>query len=474
MLNKGKELNKPAVCSKEIIKGYENLSELICDLLEWHAIEEQSSYNPAKAEEYSARYKNIVARLAKSSAKKIVLSGVIKRNKLSATETFILVRFLVLLFCRNNIKKSYMAESFIKYCGSIVPKQEIMSFFIDGKNKLVENGIVDIKEGVLILKKPLLIKAENYNKKNTKTKKLTLEPEAVIKELDKYVIGQDEAKKQIVAAVFEHILKCEAVKKGSNTVFSKNNVFISGPTGSGKSYICQCLARILKIPFVHADATQYTQAGYCGTDIGNMFLPLLPPLAKKGKLPLSIIFIDEIDKIHSGSEKWGSSSTNVQSELLRILEGNTFTGDVKGEGTLNIDISQVLFIVGGAFEDLHTNHKNNQIGFDRRCDIFTKTLTADDYINYGMLPELIGRFGYFVQLHYLDKSDLRKILLNPHNGPVQQYAELLNNDKPFDESIIEEIIDITYKKQLGARGLNQKVGQFFQKAFLEKSVKVDL
>lgn len=456
------------------IKGYENLSELICDLIEWHSIEEQSGYNTAKAEEYAVRYKNITARLAKSSSKKIVLSGVIKKNKLSETEVFILVRLVTLLFCRDNLKRNYMAESFMKYCGLIaISKQEVLSIFLDKKNKLVESDIIGIRDGGLILIKPLLIKAENKDK-SIKVRQLTLNPAAVLKELDKYVIGQDDAKKQIVAAVFEHILKCEAIKKGSNTIFNKNNVFISGPTGCGKTFICRTLAQILKLPFVHTDATQYTQAGYSGSDIGNMFLPLLPPLAKKGKLPLSIIFIDEIDKLHAGSERWGVSSTNVQNELLRILEGNTFTGEVKGEGTLNVDISQVLFIVGGAFEGLHTNHQSVQIGFDRMRDRYTKTLTADDYIAYGMQPELIGRFGYFVQLRGLEKDDLRKILLNPNNGPLKQYAELLNDKNRIDEDLIEDIIDKTYEKQLGARGLNPRVGQLFQKAFLEKSVKVDL
>ena len=444
-------------------------------MLEWHAIEDQSSYNPAKAEEYTARYNNIAERLAKTSPKKTVLSAVIKENKLSAAEKFIIVRLAVLSFIKENLKRPYMPESYVKYCGTIASKQDILSVFLDRQNKLLEKGIVTMRDGTFLLKRPLLVNFENTEVRDIKPKgqSITLDPAAILKELDKYVIGQEEAKKQIVAAVFEHILKCEAVKKGSSTVFNKNNVFISGPTGCGKTSILQSLAHILKIPFVHTDATQYTQAGYSGADIGNIFLPLLPPMARKGKLPLSIVFIDEIDKLHNGSEKWGSSSTNVQSELLRILEGKTFMGEIKGEGSLNIDISQVLFIVGGAFEDLHKNRKNVQIGFDRKRSTY-KTLTAEDYISYGMLPELIGRFGYFVQLQDLKKDDLRKILLNPHNGTLQQYAELLNNSEPIDEAVIEEIIDSTYKKQLGARGLNQKVGQLFQKVFLEKSVEVEL
>ena len=135
----------------KMIKGYENLSELICDLIEWHSIEEQSGYNTAKAEEYAVRYKNITARLAKSSSKKIVLSGVIKKNKLSETEVFILVRLVTLLFCRDNLKRNYMAESFMKYCGLIaISKQEVLSIFLDKKNKLVESDIIGIRDGVLI------------------------------------------------------------------------------------------------------------------------------------------------------------------------------------------------------------------------------------------------------------------------------------------------------------------------------------
>ena len=471
----GKTLKKDTEIKAVTVKGYKNLPELICDLVEWHAVEDQASYNSAKVGEYTARYNNIVGRLAKTSPRKLLLSAIIKENKLSSADIFILLRLAALSFCRDGLKRSYMPETYIKLCGGIVSKQDILSVFVDRKSKLFENGIVFMKEGGILLKRSVLINSEVSEKQVTSSKgeSLTLDPAAILKELDKYVIGQEDAKKQIVAAVFEHILKCEAVKKGSSTVFNKNNVFISGPTGCGKTFILQSLARILKIPFVHTDATQYTQAGYSGADIGNIFLPLLPPMARKGKLPLSIVFIDEIDKLHNGSEKWGSSSTNVQSELLRILEGKTFMGEIKGEGSLNIDISQVLFIVGCAFEDLHKSRKSVQIGFDRKRSTY-KTLTAEDYISYGMLPELIGRFGYFVQLQDLKKDDLRKILLNPHNGTLQQYAELLNDSNPIDEAVIEEIIDSTYKKQLGARGLNQKVGQLFQKTFLEKSVKVEL
>lgn len=447
---------------------YTSRAQLLEDLFAWNDL-----FGPATKEaQCRESFQDIHARLLHSNGDKLPIAGFIQKHKLSQAEVLLLLR-VSLLHIRRMMCSLYEIPALMKAGEIIASNRELVSILLDRKSALFTEEIFALAGGRIDLRKNLLM--ASTQKKSSKTRKRTLNPQRVLAQLNKYVIGQDEAKKQVVAGIFEHLTKCAHAKGGQT--FHKSNIFISGPSGTGKSYMCECLAKILKIPFVHADASQYTQTGYIGMDVSDVLRPLAKE-AKAGKLPISIVFIDEIDKIRQGSEReGGATSTNVQAEILRLIESTHYLIEnrlLSGKSVNGVDISQVLFIAGGAFENLQVKHADKTVGFAQAPIVQTRTLTADDYINYGMMPELIGRFSYFVQLKSLDKEDLRQILLNPHNGPLQQYKELLHTSTQVSPTTIEHLLNEACERHLGARGLHQQVGQLFQEAFLENKVQIEM
>lgn len=448
------------------VKKYASRTELIEQLTYWHA----KCGIAIREAECVELFKEIVARLKKTDGKKVPMAGLVQQYPLNNTELFLLLFLGTSQLLRIITPSTCKVTALLQQAQTFAPTKEVLETLFDGKSVLLARGILRLSGGVVDLKRnPLL--ADPPRKAIGQTRR-TFTPQRVLAELDKYVIGQEEAKKQLVAGVFEHLAKCA---QNPDMPFTKNNIFISGPTGCGKTYLCQCLARILKIPFIHADASQYTQTGYVGMSVGSILNPLRPLAKAKNKLPLAIVFIDEIDKLREGSDRWGISSANVQAELLRMIESRYFTTEESFSHQMTEwEISQVLFVMGGAFEKLQVRHADKSVGFTPAPAVREKRLSADDYIGYGMLPELMGRFSYFVQLHPLEKEDLRRILLNPHNGPLQQYKTLLRTTVPLQPELVEEMVNLAYERRLGARGLHQQVGKLFQQHFLERSVKVCL
>lgn len=453
--------------TKKQVKKYTSRAQLVEDIIRWNDLA-----GPATKEaEYVQTLKDIHARLLRSNGEKFPLAAFVQKHPLSQAELFLLLRISVLDLQRTMMRSFFQVPYLLEKGQVFGLRQELVSILLDRKSVLFTEGIFTFSDGQIVLKRNFL-SAPAVKKR--RPKKRTLNPKQILAELNKYVIGQDEAKKQVVAGVFEHLMKCANAKKGQT--FNKSNIFISGPTGSGKSYMCECLAKILKIPFLHIDATKYTQTGYHGQNVGDILKPLYDFIKEKNKLPVSIVFIDEIDKLREGNERWGVSSTNVQAELLRLIEASRYNLERRGPlaTTVECDISQVLFVVGGAFEHLQVRHADKTVGFAHTPVVQERTLTADDYIGYGMMPELIGRFSYFVQLKGLEKDDLRQILLNPHNGPLQQYKDLLHTSTRVSPEVVETLINSAYERHLGARGLHQQVGQLFQDAFLENKVQIEI
>ncbi len=451
--------------SKKITK-YTSRAQLIEDIVNWN----DSPVSACKEAEYIQTLKDIRKRLLHSDGRKIQIADFVQKHDLSDVELFLLLRISILYLQRTFNTSSFQIPSLLTKGQIFGTRQEVISILLDHKSILFTEGIFIGAGDRIDLKVNFLIAPAS----KCKTKKRTLNPRRVLAELNKYVIGQEEAKKQLVAGVFEHLTKCANAKKGQ--IFNKSNIFISGPTGTGKTYMCQCLAKILKIPFIHADASQYTQTGYVGMDVSDILRPLIPH-SSAGKMPIAIVFIDEIDKIRQGSEgHGGAASTNVQVELLRLIESTRFRLQDRSfiRNVMNFDISQVLFIVGGAFESLQVKHTYKSVGFTHAPFVKKETLTADDFIAYGMIPELIGRFSYFVQLKGLEKEDLRKILFNPHNGPLQQYKDLLHTSTKVSPETLETLLNNACERHLGARGLHQQVGQLFQTQFLEKAVQIEI
>ena len=353
-------------------------------------------------------------------------------------------------------------------CSFCSKHKDTVTKLIVGESVAICNECVDLCQNLLV------------DRIDSKTvDELNLDPKQIRQHLDKYVIGQDQAKIMLSVAIANHYKRIK--NKDANTEIEKANILMLGPTGSGKTLLARTVARYLDVPFVIADATSLTEAGYVGDDVESLISRLFVAAGNNiEKTQRGIVFVDEIDKITRKSE--GSSITRdvsgegVQQALLKLVEGTkcriTAAGGRKHPSgdMIEIDTTDILFIAGGAFVGLENIVKNRvrgtTIGFNATVSskndvqMHLDQTTPDDLVRYGLIPEFVGRFPSWVALKEIDKKDLIRILKEVKHNYISQYQWLFkqdNVDLAFTADSLDLIAERTIKNKTGARGLHSEL-----------------